>query len=57
VAPAQWQHGLATVPQLRAARFVQVWMLPDDGLERPRLQMLETRGKRCELMARVHPGN
>jgi hypothetical protein len=57
VAPAQWQHGLATVPQLRAARFVQVWMLPDDGLERPRLQMLETRGKRCELMARMHPGN
>ncbi|PAU62444.1 cobalamin-binding protein [Pseudomonas indica] len=37
-------------PQLDAVRHGQVWAVPDRGLERPSLQMLEATARLCELL-------
>lgn len=46
---AAWQAW----PQLRAVRHGQVWAVPDRGLERPSLQMLEATRQLCQLLQRA----
>ncbi len=38
-------------PQLHAVRLGQLWVVPDDGLERPSFQMLAATEKLCRLLA------
>lgn len=54
--PAQ-QAGWQQWPQLSAVRLGQVWLVPDDGLERPSFQMLEATARLCQLLARARPGD
>lgn len=42
-------------PQLRAVRDGRVWVVPDRGLERPSLQMLQATRQLCQLLDRAGP--
>lgn len=42
-------------PQLRAVRDGRVWVVPDRGLERPSLQMLQATLQLCQLLDRAGP--
>lgn len=48
---AAWQAW----PQLRAVRDGRVWVVPDRGLERPSLQMLQATRQLCQLLERAGP--
>ncbi|MDP3845204.1 MAG: cobalamin-binding protein [Pseudomonas sp.] len=47
---AAWQAW----PQLQAVKRGQVWSIPDRGLERPSLQMLNATERLCELLQSAH---
>ena len=47
---AAWQAW----PQLQAVKRGQVWAIPDRGLERPSLQMLNATEQLCELLIKAH---
>lgn len=47
---AAWQAW----PQLKAVQRAQVWAIPDRGLERPSLQMLQATEQLCELLQAAH---
>ena len=47
---AAWQAW----PQLQAVKRGQVWSIPDRGLERPSLQMLQATERLCELLSSAH---
>lgn len=47
---AAWQAW----PQLKAVQRGQVWAVPDRGLERPSLQMLNATEQLCELLQSAH---
>ena len=44
-------------PQIPAVRMEQVWVIPDDGLQRPSLQLLQATGALCRLLEGARSAN